>query len=166
MKSYDNERIKKIILLLCRQMLWCHDNEFNDTCHNDTRHNNTQQNVNQYNYNKKIHSQISIVLLSGTKTLSTTTFSLTTLSVTAFTITALSITNFSITKLTIVAPNTESCYAGFHLCCLLFVLSVTNKPFPLSVVMLNVIMTSDVMLNIVAPSPNTEISALDKGCRV
>jgi hypothetical protein len=43
------------------------------------------------------------------------------------------------------ALNTESCYAGCHLCGMLFLLIVTNKPF-----ILNVIMLSAIVLNVVA----------------
>ncbi len=44
-------------------------------------------------------------------------------------------------------------YAECHLCLVSFMLSVTNKPFMLSVIMLNAIMLSVVMLNVVAPRP-------------
>ncbi len=40
-------------------------------------------------------------------------------------------------------------YAECHLCCMSFMLSITNKPFVLSVVMLDVVMLNVVMLNVV-----------------
>jgi hypothetical protein len=43
----------------------------------------------------------------------------------------------------------ECCYADCRLCLVSFMLSVTNKPFMLRVVMLNVIMLSVVMLNVI-----------------
>ncbi len=64
-----------------------------------------------------------------------------------------SITSLSITTLSINAPETEFCYTECHLCWLYFMVSVTNKPFILIVIMLNVVMLSDV-----APSPT------DKQC--
>ncbi len=41
-----------------------------------------------------------------------------------------------------------------------FMLSVTSKPFMLSVIMLNVIMLSVVMVNVVSPSPGASESFL------
>jgi len=49
------------------------------------------------------------------------------------------------------AFNTECYYAERRLCRMSFMLSVTNMPFMLSVIMLNVIMLSVVNLNVVAP---------------
>jgi hypothetical protein len=45
------------------------------------------------------------------------------------------------------ALNEESCSAGCHLCGVSFMLSVTNKPFMLSVIMLYVGILSVIMLN-------------------
>jgi hypothetical protein len=42
-------------------------------------------------------------------------------------------------------------YAGCHLCWVSFMLSVTNKPFMLSVVMLNVIVLSAVLSTTLLP---------------
>jgi hypothetical protein len=49
--------------------------------------------------------------------------------------------------LSIMEFGTEYCYAECHLCCMSFMLSVTNKPF-----MLNVVMPSVIMLNAMAPA--------------
>jgi hypothetical protein len=48
------------------------------------------------------------------------------------------------------AFDTEGCYAECHLYPMSFVLSVSNKPFILSVIKLNVVMLSVVILNVVA----------------
>ncbi len=58
-----------------------------------------------------------------------------------------------ITTLSIMTPNTECCYAECHflLSVVYAKLSVTNKPFILSLIMLNGIVVSVVGLSIVAP---------------
>ncbi len=45
----------------------------------------------------------------------------------------------------------EDCYAECHLCLVSLMLSVTYKPFVVSAVMLDVIMVSVVLLNVVRP---------------
>jgi hypothetical protein len=45
----------------------------------------------------------------------------------------------------------EHCYAQCHLWGLSLMVSVTNKPFRLSVIMLNVVVLSVVVLSVVAP---------------
>ncbi len=65
-----------------------------------------------------------------------------TLSIMTFSITTLSIMTFSMIA--------EHCYAVYQLCWLSLLLSVTNKPFMLFVIMLNV-----VMLSVVAPKEFT-----------
>jgi hypothetical protein len=88
-----------------------------DIQHKGTQPNNIQHNDTQHNDIKHNNKQIA--------TLSITTLSITTLSMTLY---------------------VEYCYAEYHLCWMPFILSVTNKPFMLSVVMLNV-----VMLNVMVP---------------
>jgi hypothetical protein len=53
-----------------------------------------------------------------------------------------SMTTLSKGTLSIMALDTESCYAECHLCLVSRLLSVADKPFKLSVVMLGVIMPS------------------------
>ncbi len=60
-------------------------------------------------------------------------------------ITALNITTFSITQFSIMAEHCSECL----LCSLSLMLSVTYKPFILSVIMLNVIMLNVVMLSVI-----------------
>jgi hypothetical protein len=52
----------------------------------------------------------------------------------------------SIATLNLIALSIECGYAEYHLCCMAFMQSVTNKPFMLTVIKLHV-----VMLNVVAP---------------
>jgi hypothetical protein len=47
--------------------------------------------------------------------------------------------------------DTECCYAKCHLSCVSFMLSVANKPFMLSDIILSVAMLSVFVLNVVAP---------------
>jgi hypothetical protein len=68
---------------------------------------------------------------------------------TTFSIMTLSITTLSITPLSIITLSTMCCYAESLACSLSFMLSVTNKPFILSVVMLNVFILSVAMLNVI-----------------
>jgi hypothetical protein len=69
-------------------------------------------------------------------------------------ITTFSITQFSITQFSIMAEHCSECL----LCSLSLMLSVTYKPFMLSVIMLNVVMLSVIMLSVVAPYEDNDDS--------
>ncbi len=95
-------------------------------------------------YDRHLRSSFTMVIcLKYRPLIGATTFSITTFSITTLSNTTLSTT---ISKLRH-SVYCHFCYAEFLLCWTSLMLSVTNKPFMLSVVMLNV-----VMLNVVAPT--------------
>ncbi len=80
-----------------------------------------------------------------------TTLSITTFSIMTFSIKTLIMTTFSITTLSITSWHSakrHSVYAWCHLCQVSLMMSVTNEPIRLSVVMLSVFMLNVVALNL------------------
>ncbi len=97
------------------------DTHHNHMEHNDTQHNNIQHNNTQHNDIQHNSTQHDSIQHHNKQN----------------------------ATLSIVALDTQCCYCEGHLCWGLLMLSATNKPFVLSVFMLNAIKVSVIMLSVV-----------------